>query len=61
MSHGFKSCVLFDYVINDENEKDFPIRDFNVPTNYVLHRCSNNDETYTGFYKFFLLTSYNHF
>ena len=28
MFHVLRSCVLFDYVVNPENELDFVIRDF---------------------------------
>ena len=52
MFHVLTSCVSFDYVINNKNDKDFLIRDFNVPTNCVLLRCPNNHETSTGFMNF---------
>ena len=49
MFYVLTSCVSFDYVVNDENEKDFLIRDFNVPTNCILLSYPNNHETSTGF------------
>ena len=60
MLHGLTSCVSFDYVINDENEKDCLIRDFNGPTNRVLLSRANDHEASTDFYKFFVLVSYNY-
>ena len=59
MFHVLTSCISFDYVTNNENEKNFLIRDFNVPTNCVLLNRPNNDETSIGFYEFFVLASYN--
>ena len=32
MFHGLASSLSFDFVMNDKNEKDFLIRDFNVAT-----------------------------
>ena len=60
MFHGLRSCVSFGYVVDSQNETDFPIRDFNVPIIYVLLCCPNNHETFMGLYKFFVLTSNNH-
>ena len=59
MFHVLTNCVSFDYVVNCENEWDFVIRDFIVPTNCVLPSHPNNHETSTGFCKFFALTSCN--
>ena len=36
MFHVLASWVWFDYVINNENIRDFVIKDFIVPTNGVL-------------------------
>ena len=59
MFHVLTSFVSFDYVVTHENERDFVIRNFIVPTNCVILSHSNNHETSTGFYRFFVLTSYN--
>ena len=51
--------VSFDYVLNFENEWNFIIRDFIVPTNFALPCHPNNHEAPTDFHEFFVLSTYN--
>ena len=53
------SLCFIDCVVNYENESDFEIKDFIVPTNCVLPSHPNNHETSTGFCKFFAITGCN--
>ena len=41
--------------------KDFVLRDFIVPTNYVLLSHTNNYEASKDFHKFFALSSYKQY
>ena len=59
MFNVLTTCVSFDYVVNSEYEWNFIMRDFIVPTNYVLPCHPNNHETHTDFHEFFFLSSYN--
>ena len=57
--HVLTTWVSFDCVVNYENEMDFVIRDFIVPTNCVLRIHHNSYEISIGFCKFFALTDCN--
>ena len=59
MFHVLTTWVSFDCVVHYENESDFVIRDFVVPTNCVLPSHPNSYETFTDFCKFFALTGCN--
>ena len=47
MFHVLTTWVSFDCVVHYENESDFVIRDFVVPTNCVLPSHPNSYETFT--------------
>ena len=59
MFNVLTTCVSFDYVVNFENEWNFIIRDFIVPTSCVLPTHPNNYEASKDFHKFFVISSYN--